>query len=341
MGTLGSTCMRDCSRSDEVEQPLVKLIPLLCPSTSVTKMPIERVSSAQDGTEVADSHIELPVNAGQQIFFQNQQRTSMTSSTSSTSTWRAKAQAELSASQVDPTVPPVPNWFQVLERKAAAERGPKESPRFEERGTATPLQTPREGGEFRTPGPTPRLDLKSARETAVPLPEDEDREPEVSYEGTYLGTMKHGKGRLRMQNYTYEGEFQNDMKHGLGVLQWDDGRRYDGGFANNKFHGAAVMQWPDGRRYVGHYQEDRKHGHGTFSWQDGRRYEGQWVSGRRHGIGVYTNAKGFTRRGTWQQDRPIRWEEPMEQPSATLAMQRPSFQPEMLNDEEVIEVSTL
>eukprot|EP00435_Cladocopium_sp_Y103_P016956 s2667_g4.t1 len=49
MGTLGSTCMRDCSRSDEVEQPLVKLIPLLCPSTSVTKMPIERVSSAQDG----------------------------------------------------------------------------------------------------------------------------------------------------------------------------------------------------------------------------------------------------------------------------------------------------
>jgi len=122
--------------------------------------------------------------------------------------------------------------------------------------------------------------------------------------------MKHGSGRLRMQNYTYEGEFQNDLKHGTGVLEWDDGRRFEGGFVNGKFHGSAIMHWPDGRRYIGQYCEDRKHGQGTFSWQDGRRYEGQWVQGKRQGIGTYTNAKGFTRRGTWQQDRPMQWDDP-------------------------------
>ena len=82
-------------------------------------------------------------------------------------------------------------------------------------------------------------------------------EPEVSYEGTYLGSMKHGRGRVRMTNYSYSGEFQNDMKHGQGVLEWDDGRRYEGGFQQGQFHGQAVMIWPDGRRYVGHYLEER------------------------------------------------------------------------------------
>lgn len=316
--------MRDCSRGDEVDQPLVKLIPLLCPSTSATKMPIERVSSAQEGSEEqADSHTELPVNAGQQIFFQQHP---------SSSSKGAKGQADDVPQEDARGVPVVPNWFQVLQ--PAGQRLPKESPRFDEVST---MATPREGGEFRTPGPTPRPDMK-------PSPrEEEEREPEISYEGTYLGTMKHGRGRVRMQNYTYEGEFQNDLKHGQGVLEWDDGRRYEGGFRENKFHGAAVMQWPDGRRYVGQYAEDRKHGQGTFSWQDGRRYEGQWVSGRRHGVGVYTNAKGFTRRGSWQQDRPIRWEEPMEHAAGTpLDAKVPSAQPEALNDdEEVIEVSTL
>ncbi|CAJ1376596.1 unnamed protein product, partial [Effrenium voratum] len=216
---------------------------------------------------------------------------------------------------------------------------PKESPRFDEVSTTA---TPRDGGEFRTPGPTPRVDgvKLSAREVPPPAVE-EDKRDEISYEGTYLGTMKHGRGRLRMRTYTYEGEFQNDMKHGLGALEWDDGRRYEGGFRNGKFHGAAVMQWPDGRRYVGQYAEDRKHGDGTFSWQDGRRYEGQWVAGKRHGIGTYTNAKGFTRRGTWQQDRPIKWEEPDPQASG-LSLQSPTRQPERLEaEEEVIEVSTL
>lgn len=130
----------------------------------------------------------------------------------------------------------------------------------------------------------------------------------MSYEGTYLGTMKHGYGKLRMSGSTYEGEFRDDLKSGSGVLTWDDGRQYRGQFENGVFHGQAVMTWPDGRRYRGQYADDRKHGEGTFAWADGRRYQGQWVVGKRHGVGVYTNAKGFTRTGTWQLDRPIRWE---------------------------------
>jgi len=153
----------------------------------------------------------------------------------------------------------------------------------------------------RTPQPTPR---ESPRTSEGPL----SKADEVTYEGMYLGKLKHGIGTLRMSNSSYQGEFQNDVKHGAGVLTWDDGRKYKGGFISDKFHGHAIMVWPDGRMYVGDYEDDRKHGEGTFSWQDGRRYQGQWVAGKRQGIGVYTNAKGVTRRGTWQADRPVHWE---------------------------------
>lgn len=210
-------------------------------------------------------------------------------------------------------VPPVPNWFQVLRDGRAAREGQTETPRFDEVLTSPRVpndqMTPRGnvGGEFRTPGPTPR---DSPRTSEAPADAAGAKSDEVSYEGMYLGTMKHGQGRLRMTSSTYQGYFRNDVKHGTGVLTWDDGRQYRGGFENNKFHGHATMTWPDGRKYVGLYADDRKHGEGTFSWQDGRRYQGQWVCGKRHGVGIYTNAKGLTRRGMWQMDRPMQWEVP-------------------------------
>lgn len=212
----------------------------------------------------------------------------------------------------DIKVPPVPNWWQVL-KDGTKKEVQKETPRFDEvlqsprPGCMSDQMTPRGdiGGEFRTPGPTPR---DSPRPNDDPPPSARGTSNEISYEGTYLGTMKHGTGRLRMNACTYEGDFLNDCKHGNGVLVWDDGRQYRGQFEYGKFHGSALMTWPDGRKYSGQYAEDRKHGEGTFSWQDGRRYQGQWVCGKRHGVGVYTNAKGLTRRGLWQMDRPMHWE---------------------------------
>lgn len=221
-------------------------------------------------------------------------------------------------------VPPVPNWFQALKRGTDAS-GPKETPRFDEvllspngsRGQTMAMgssvhATPRTGrsvpGEFRTPRASPD---SSPRTDGNPKEQAGDgTNDEVSYEGTFLGNLKHGTGRLRMSGCTYDGDFFNDQKHGNGVLTWDDGRQYRGQFESGKFHGAAVMTWPDGRKYCGQYSEDRKHGDGTFSWQDGRRYQGQWVMGKRHGIGVYTNAKGLTRTGMWQMDRPLHWDNP-------------------------------
>lgn len=221
-------------------------------------------------------------------------------------------------------VPPVPNWFQVLQNGRQNRETPQETPRFDEvsQSPRVPNDTPRGnvGGEFRTPGPTPRDSPRTSEGQAVA------KTDEVSYEGMYLGTMKHGQGKLRMTNSTYQGDFQNDVKHGQGALTWDDGRQYRGGFENDKFHGHAVMTWPDGRRYTGNYADDRKHGEGTFSWQDGRRYQGQWVAGKRHGTGVYTNAKGLTRRGNWQMDRPIQWEAPgaeLDAAGGVVAMQPP------------------
>lgn len=217
-------------------------------------------------------------------------------------------------------VPPVPNWFQVLNH---SDGGQKESARFDE-VTSTPHTgvgtldqiTPRG-----TPGSQDGLATGRASPRESPRPADERKDDpntargeglgksdEISYEGGYLGSMKHGTGRLRMSGCTYEGDFLNDMKHGNGTLSWDDGRQYRGQFDSGKFHGSAVMTWPDGRKYCGQYIEDRKHGEGTFSWQDGRRYQGQWVVGKRHGVGVYTNAKGLTRTGMWQMDRPLHWD---------------------------------
>lgn len=199
------------------------------------------------------------------------------------------------------SVPPVPNFFQVLSDGRQARADQTETPRFDE-VRSSPRPGSEAGGDFRTPNQTPR-DPKDS-----PRPDGGSKVEEVSYEGMYLGTMKHGKGKLRMTNATYEGEFQNDGKHGTGVMTWDDGRQYRGGFVSNMFHGHATMTWPDGRKYVGLYADDRKHGEGTFAWQDGRRYQGQWINGKRHGVGVYTNAKGLTRRGMWQMDRPMHWE---------------------------------
>lgn len=131
---------------------------------------------------------------------------------------------------------------------------------------------------------------------------------ELFYEGTHLGTQKHGTGFLKMKGCTYQGDFQEDAKHGCGTLSWDDGRRYVGQFCDGKFDGFAVMSWPDGRLYRGQYAAGYKHGEGTFSWHDGRCYRGQWSDGKRHGEGLYTNAKGLTRKGTWKADRPAEWE---------------------------------
>lgn len=197
-------------------------------------------------------------------------------------------------------VPPVPNWFQALGHGDSSQKG---SARFEEmlprvnnaKDPCTSTASPRES-------PRPLDESSTARGDAL------CKSDEISYEGAYMGSMKHGAGRLRMGGCTYEGDFLNDLMHGNGTLSWDDGRRYRGQFESGKFHGSAVMTWSDGRRYSGQYVEDRKHGEGAFSWQDGRRYLGQWVVGKRHGVGAYTNAKGLTRTGTWQMDRPLHWD---------------------------------
>lgn len=212
-------------------------------------------------------------------------------------------------------VPRVENWLQVAASSGVPSPSPRETPRFDEvtpRGSGP--SDSRLGG---TPGPSPRDSPRPPDEHGRPSTSDAPasaRVDEISYEGTYLGSMKHGTGRLRMNGSVYEGDFRQDLKHGNGVLTWDDGRQYRGNFQDGKFHGSAVMTWPDGRKYCGEYIEDRKHGEGTFSWQDGRRYQGQWVVGKRHGIGVYTNAKGLTRTGTWNMDRPLHWEQAVTAP---------------------------
>jgi len=322
--------MRDCVRSDRDQAVVeVKMMPLLCPGAS-QQTAIERVSEYRQGLNSnGDAYVELvQQDSAQQVFlskvllqnghsadFQGQdQRSGFGTSSSSTSIQKGgDNDRSKSAAGASKGVPPVSNWFQVYQNGRDA---PKESARFEEVSSSRSMWSGQAGGEFRTPGQSARESPRQTPRESPRAPEEGVREQteELIYEGTYLGTMKHGMGKLRSKQYTYDGDFQNDAKHGIGVLLWDDGRRYEGGFAENKFHGMAAMHWPDGRKYIGQYIQDRKHGDGTFSWQDGRRYEGQWVSGKRDGMGTYTNAKGVTRRGSWQLDRPIQWEDPVTLP---------------------------
>jgi len=212
-------------------------------------------------------------------------------------------------------LPPVPQWWSRMQ-EAQARSSPPETPRFDEVYTSprmSTFSTPRDkvGGDFLSPRHTHRsgVSVPSGKASRSEEPCSSKSE-EISFEGAYLGNLRHGPGRLRMSNCTYEGEFVNDIKHGNGSLHWDDGRQYCGQFACGKFSGSAIMTWPDGREYSGQYADDRKHGEGIFSWNDGRRYEGQWICGKRHGIGLYTNAKGITRQGYWQKDRPMQWDPP-------------------------------
>lgn len=195
-------------------------------------------------------------------------------------------------------VPPLPNWLHRVQQNKGQE-ALQDTPRFNDL-LPSPLQTGPSSAWTPRESPRPGSEEMIAGARAV----------EVSYEGPYLGKMKHGRGKLRMTECTYTGDFWHDQRHGQGELHWDDGRVYKGQFENGQFHGLASMTWSDGRSYVGAYADDRKHGEGTFLWNDGRRYAGQWDAGKRHGIGVYTNAKGLTRRGTWTMDRPVEWEAP-------------------------------
>jgi len=201
-------------------------------------------------------------------------------------------------------VPPVPNWLHRLQLKGKPDGNQEEE---------VLQDTPRFSDLLASPRQTNPASARTSKES--PRPGSEEmiagaRADEVSYEGPYLGKMKHGRGKLRMTECTYTGDFWHDQRHGQGELRWDDGRLYKGQFQNGKFHGLAAMTWPDGRSYAGGYADDKKHGEGTFVWTDNRRYAGQWDAGKRHGVGVYTNAKGLTRRGTWSMDRPVEWEAP-------------------------------
>jgi len=306
MGNLASSCVRDCVRTSHEFA-----------SEDLLHVSAEAPGLSSSGSRAPGQVPAVPPNGA------------------ASSEWKTgSVEANAPGGSASSAVPPVPNWFQVLGNARASREGLFGTPRFDEVARASPRtaggpldqMTPRGniGGEFRTPGPTPR-EGPTPRDSPRTSEGDAGKSDEVSYDGMYLGTMKHGKGKLWMTSSVYEGDFLNDAKHGMGTLSWDDGRKYTGGFDEGKFHGSAVMTWPDGRKYTGQYSEDKKHGDGTFSWQDGRRYQGQWVFGKRHGVGTYTNAKGLTRRGMWQMDRPIHWEAPgqelnvMSGPSVTAA----------------------
>lgn len=271
---MGATCVRQCERTEHELTPIEDLV------SRTGIHPLSRNGTSETrSTQDTGANVKVGTSSSDPISLINGRG--------------------LSRNSDDAPVPKLESWFQVAQNsvaKVASQLSPRDTPRFNE---VTPLGSPRD-----SPRPPDERGGTAAERTPHSA-----RVDEISYEGTYLDSMKHGTGRLQMNGSVYEGDFRLNLKHGTGVLTWDDGRQYRGQFQEGKFYGSAVMTWPDGRKYTGQYVEDRKHGEGTFSWQDGRRYQGQWIAGKRHGVGVYTNAKGITRTGTWNMDRPLHWEQ--------------------------------
>jgi len=121
------------------------------------------------------------------------------------------------------------------------------------------------------------------------------------YSGQWLGTMRHGIGRMKWPDGTfYAGMWVEDEADGLGIFkQHESGNRYTGEFKKGAAQGHGVLFW-DETSYQGQFLRNVPHGAGKESWVDTASYAGFYYNGRRNGSGIHTWADGASYRGEWK-----------------------------------------
>lgn len=79
------------------------------------------------------------------------------------------------------------------------------------------------------------------------------------YKGTFKNGMKHGKGKLWLnENELYEGEFKKDKPHGNGFITYANGNKWEGTFRNGLRDGMGVFtRGKDGKRILSFYRNDK------------------------------------------------------------------------------------
>eukprot|EP00441_Pelagodinium_beii_P031394 CAMPEP_0197636308 /NCGR_PEP_ID=MMETSP1338-20131121/11855_1 /TAXON_ID=43686 ORGANISM="Pelagodinium beii, Strain RCC1491" /NCGR_SAMPLE_ID=MMETSP1338 /ASSEMBLY_ACC=CAM_ASM_000754 /LENGTH=893 /DNA_ID=CAMNT_0043208519 /DNA_START=51 /DNA_END=2733 /DNA_ORIENTATION=- len=123
------------------------------------------------------------------------------------------------------------------------------------------------------------------------------------YEGEWVGTVRHGKGKLTLEDgSTYEGQFELGKVHGNAVYMLPSGARYEGQWRNGQQDGEGREVSLDGAVYQGKYQEGIKQGIASIYLPDGSTYQGEVLAGRLHGRGKYMWGNGHMYEGDWADD---------------------------------------
>ena len=104
------------------------------------------------------------------------------------------------------------------------------------------------------------------------------------YLGTFINGQKSGNGvqTYMANNNTYEGEWLGDMKHGKGVFSYTDGSSYQGLFFKNEKE-SGVLEMANGNEYAGGFKDDLFDGYSLLKYSNGDQYCGDFLNGKRNG----------------------------------------------------------
>jgi len=123
------------------------------------------------------------------------------------------------------------------------------------------------------------------------------------YTGDWVGTVRHGKGKLFFDDgTTYEGQFELGKVHGHASKMLLSGATYEGQWRNGKEDGEGKEVSLDGSVYQGQYKEGIKQGIASIYLPDGSTYQGEVVEGKMQGRGKYVWGNGHMYEGDWADD---------------------------------------
>ena len=131
-----------------------------------------------------------------------------------------------------------------------------------------------------------------------------DKNKKIQYFGEVLDFKKNGKGEEICDEYKYKGDFLEDVKHGYGRLFLQNGDLYDGEFKKGEITGKGLYIWSNKQQYKGDFVNGIKHGKGKYKWPDGYEYDGEYNNGVREGFGEYKWSDGRVFKGRFKDNKP-------------------------------------
>lgn len=189
----------------------------------------------------------------------------------------------------------------------------------------------------------------------------------LSYDGEYLGGLRHGEGSATYVNgdsykgtwaegyrygygeffyqavgVTFKGDWLDDLKTGSGVAVFSNGDSLECRWSKDviKDDTATIHYAKSNSEYEGGLKQACKHGEGAIKQRDGTLYRGDWVSDKRHGLGVLLLPDGLFE-GAFSHDsaqgtgllflKNLLFLRPEVNPAATVAV-KPSEKEALLGD---------